>query len=58
MGPQPGFLLGRGGPSPLAIVKRGYGRIFFGHSEVAGAQNWPNAASEGVRAVRQALGVI
>ena len=57
--PQPGFLLGRdGAPSPLGIARRGYGRIFFGHSELAGAQNWPNAASEGSRAARQALAVI
>lgn len=57
--PQPGFLLGRDGkPSPLQIVREGYGRIFFGHSECAGAQNWPNAAQEGSRAARQALSVL
>lgn len=54
--PQPGFLLGRNGqPSPLEVVRLGYGRICFGHSELAGAQNWPNAANEGARAARQAL---
>jgi spermidine dehydrogenase len=58
LGPQPGFLLGRGGPSPLETVRRGYGRVFFGHSEVAGAQNWPNAASEGARAARQAMDIL
>lgn len=53
----PGFLLGGDGPPPLAVIKRGYGRIFFGHSELSGGQNFTAAINEGARAARQAFAV-
>ena len=57
--PPPGFYFGTGGsPAPAAVIKRGYGRISFGHSELSGRQNWPHAIAEGKRATGQALKVI
>ncbi|RME69094.1 MAG: FAD-dependent oxidoreductase [Alphaproteobacteria bacterium] len=52
----PGFFYGKDGkPSPLDVLKRQYGRISFGHSELSGAQMWETAAHEGERAAHQAL---
>ena len=54
--PQPGFYFGtNGSPSPADVIKRGYGRISFGHSELSGRQNWPHAIAEGKRAALQSL---
>lgn len=54
--PQPGFYFGaNGAPSPTEVIKRGYGRIAFGHSELSGRQNWPHAIAEGKRATLQTL---
>lgn len=56
--PQPGFYFGtEQWPAPTAVVRRGFGRIFFGHSELTGRQNWPHAISEGKRAAMQAAAV-
>lgn len=52
--PQPGFFFGRDGqPAPRDIVRQGYGRVRFGHSELSGEQMWPTACSEGQRAAQQ-----
>lgn len=54
--PQPGFYFGRNGaPAPPDVIRRGFGRISFGHSELSGRQNWPHAIAEGKRAATQAL---
>ena len=49
--PQPGFYFGRhGAPAPKDVVKQGFGRIQFGHSELGSRMNYRNALSEGGRA--------
>jgi spermidine dehydrogenase len=54
--PQPGFYFGRSGSrAPSSVIRQGFGRISFGHSELSGRQNWPHAISEGKRAALQAL---
>lgn len=59
MAPQPGFYFGTdGNPPPLDVVRRRYGRIAFGHSELSGRQSWGRAASEGRRALAQILEVV
>jgi spermidine dehydrogenase len=57
--PGPGFYFDRDGrKSPRNTVREGYGRVFFGHSEIAGRQMWGVAAREGQRAAMQALATI
>ncbi len=57
--PQPGFYFGReGNPAPRDVVRRGYGRVRFGHSELTGFQLWHAACDEGERAVKQVLEMI
>ena len=52
--PQPGFFFGvEGKPAPSDIIREGFGRIAFAHSELQGMQHWGPAADEGKRAVRQ-----
>ena len=54
--PQPGFYFGRNGkPAPRDAVRKGYGRVRFGHSELTGFQLWDAACDEGERAVRQVM---
>ena len=54
--PQPGFYFGRDGrPAPREVVKQGYGRVRFGHSELSGWQLWTTACEEGERATQQVL---
>ncbi len=54
--PQPGYYYGRDGkPAPREIIREGYGRIAFGHSELTGEQLWSNAVAEGERATRQLM---
>jgi spermidine dehydrogenase len=36
-------------------VRKGYGRVRFGHSELTGFQLWDAACDEGERAVRQVM---
>lgn len=49
--PQPGFHFGRDGrEAPKDIVKRGFGRIHFGHSELSGYMSHTRALEEGARA--------
>jgi spermidine dehydrogenase len=52
----PGFYFGRDGePPPRDVVRAGYGRIGFAHSELQGAQSWTGAVEEGQRAARALL---
>ncbi len=52
----PHFYYGRnGGPAPRDMVREGYGRIRFAHSELNGQQMWETAVHEGERAVQQLL---
>ena len=57
--PQPGFYFGKDGqPAPKDVVKKGFGRIHFGHSELGARMNYRNAISEGGRAADQAMSVL
>jgi hypothetical protein len=57
--PYPGFYGGSSGkPAPRDIIRRHYGRIAFGHSELDGLQHWGPAADEGRRAVNQVIDAI
>jgi spermidine dehydrogenase len=57
--PQPGFHFGRDGKAaPKEIVRRGYGRVQFGHSELTGYMSHTRALSEGARAAQAAIGVL
>jgi spermidine dehydrogenase len=54
--PQPGFHFGKDGKeSPKEIVKKAYGRIQFGHSELNGYMSHTNALKEGSRAALAAM---
>ena len=54
--PQPGFHFGKDGQeAPREIVKRGYGRVQFGHSELSGYMSNTRAMTEGARAARAAM---
>ena len=54
--PQPGFHFGKDGhEAPKEIVKRGFGRIQFGHSELSGYMSHTRALAEGARAASAAL---
>jgi spermidine dehydrogenase len=54
--PQPGFHFGKdGNDAPKDIVKRGFGRIQFGHSELSGYMSHTRALNEGARAAREAM---
>lgn len=57
--PQPGFYFGSAErPAPLEVIRRRYGRIAFGHSELSGRQSWGRAAKEARRALDQVLEVL
>lgn len=57
--PGPGFFFDRNGKtSPMNVLRKGYGRMFFGHSETAGRQLWSVATAEGRRAAKQALALL
>ena len=52
----PGFYHGRHGqPSASDVIRRGFARIQFAHSELTGEQLWQTAAMEGERAAEAAL---
>ncbi|MCH8250162.1 MAG: NAD(P)/FAD-dependent oxidoreductase, partial [Proteobacteria bacterium] len=54
--PQPGFHFGRdGSPAPKEVVRRGFGRIRFGHSELTGYMSHTRALEDGARAARDAI---
>lgn len=57
--PTPGFFMDTDKRiAPRNIIKKGYGRIAFGHSELEGFQHWGPAADQGRRAVEQLLQLI
>lgn len=57
--PQPGFYFGTpDNPAPLEVIRKPYGRIAFGHSELSGRQSWGRAGKEAQRAVSQILPII
>ena len=52
--PEPGFYYDRpGGPTPRTVVRKGFGRIAFGYSELTGHQSWFGAFNEARRAMQQ-----
>jgi len=51
--PFPGFFGGATGNAPRDVIRKSYGRIAFGHSELDGLQHWGPAADEGRRAFNQ-----
>ena len=54
--PQPGFHFGRdGNPAPKDVVKQGFGRVRFGHSELTGYMSNTRAMEDGARAARDAI---
>jgi len=54
--PQPGFHFGKDGQeAPREVVRKGYGRIQFGHSELSGYMSNTRAMTEGARAARAAM---
>jgi spermidine dehydrogenase len=54
--PQPGFHFGKDGKdAPKEIVRQGYGRVQFGHSELTGYMSHTRALREGARAASQAM---
>jgi spermidine dehydrogenase len=54
--PQPGFHFGRnGGAAPIDTVRKGFGRIRFGHSELSGYMSHTRALNEGSRAATEAM---
>ncbi len=57
--PQPGYYFGRNGnPAPREIVREGFGRVTFGHSELTGEQLWNTAVAEGQRATVKLMAMI
>ncbi len=57
--PTPGFFFDtKKGQAPRNVIKKGYGRIAFGHSELEGFQHWGPAADQGRRATQQILDTI
>ena len=52
--PQPGFYFRPDGkPAPRDVIRKRFGRIAFGHSELVGHQYWLGAIGEGRRAAEQ-----
>lgn len=57
--PLPGFYFGKNGKTAeREIIRKGYGRIAIGHSELDGHQNWAGAVGEGKRAALQAVSLL
>ena len=57
--PQPGFYFSRPDrPAPRDVIRKRFGRVAFGHSELRGHQNWLGALGEGRRAAEQVLEII
>ncbi len=54
----PYFAFGKDGkPAPRELIREGYGRVRFAHSELDSAQMWEIAVAEGERAVKQLMQV-
>lgn len=57
--PQPGFHFGKDGKeAPKNVVKKGFGRVQFGHSELSGYMSHTRALNEGARAASAAMNQI
>ncbi len=57
--PQPGFYFGQSGnPAPRDSIRKRFGRIAFGHSELNGHMNWIAAVQEGRSAARKVLRIL
>ena len=56
--PFPGFYGGGGQEAPRDLIRKGYGRIAFGHSELDGLQHYGPAADEGRRAFHQVVNAL
>jgi len=56
--PFPGFFGGASGQAPRDVIRKGYGRIAFAHSELVGWQHWGPAADEGRRGFNQLVSAI
>ena len=57
--PAPGFFFDTPEQqAPRNVIKQGYGRIAFGHSELEGFQHWGPAADQGRRAMQQLLDIV
>ena len=57
--PTPGYLVDTPErKAPVNVIREGFGRVRFGHSELRGWQHWGPAADEGRRAVEQLSGAI
>ncbi|MGY8985624.1 MAG: NAD(P)-binding protein [Sphingomonadales bacterium] len=54
--PQPGFHFGKDGKeAPKETVKRGFGRIQFGHSELSGYMSHTRALNQGAQAAEKVM---
>ena len=54
--PQPGFHFGKNGKeASKEIVRKGFGNIQFGHSELTGYMSHTRALNEGARAARDVI---
>lgn len=59
LNPQPGFYFGRGGKlAPRDIIRKRFGRIAFGQSELNGHMNWIAAVEEGRSAARKVMEIL
>ena len=57
--PTPGFFFDtKERQAPRNVIKQGFGRIAFGHSELEGVQRWGPAADQGRRAMQQLLDIV
>ena len=57
--PQPGFHFGiNGKEAPKEVVRRGFGRVQFGHSELTGYMNYWRGLTEGGRAATEVMTTI
>ena len=59
LNPQPGFYFGSDSkPAPRETIRKRFGRIAFGHSELNGHMNWIAAVEEGRSAARKAMEIL
>ena len=59
LNPQPGFYFGQDGkPAPRETIRKPFGRIAFGHSELNGHMNWIAAIEEGRSAARKVMEIL
>ena len=54
--PQPGFMFNKnGGETARDVIRKPFGNVAIGHSELHGHMNWTGAAAEGKRAINQLM---